>query len=145
MNKKIGIITWHYFTNFGSALQAYALQRSVQVLGYNVEILNYRDKKYGKYHGSKIYFQAVVHALTSKINRIFAHFSFPFQYFQGRYIKETKLVQDSQKLSSLCKKYDAIICGSDQIWAPNVFNPIYMLDFVPDDIPKISYAASRVE
>ncbi len=35
-----------------------------------------------------------------------------------------------------------VVCGSDQIWAPNVFNPVYMLDFVPDDIPKISYAAS---
>lgn len=38
--------------------------------------------------------------------------------------------------------YNAVICGSDQIWAPNVFNPLYMLSFVPDKTKKLSYAAS---
>lgn len=142
MKKKVGIITWHYFPNFGSALQAYALQKTVQTLDYNVKILNYRDKKYGIYHGSKMHLQSIVHGLASKTNRLSSRFSYPFQYFQHRYIKETKLVQNKQKLPSFCGNFDAIICGSDQIWAPNVFDPVYMLDFVPDDIPKISYAAS---
>ena len=45
-------------------------------------------------------------------------------------------------LPQVSKSFDTIICGSDQIWAPNVYNPIYMLDFVPDNINKVSYAAS---
>ena len=32
-NKKIGILTWHYYSNFGSALQAFALQYSIHALG----------------------------------------------------------------------------------------------------------------
>ena len=42
------------------------------------------------------------------------------------------------------KYYDIIICGSDQIWnlgcSGNDYN--YFLDFVADDVIKISYAAS---
>ena len=31
-NKKVGILTWHYYSNFGSALQAFALQNSIKSL-----------------------------------------------------------------------------------------------------------------
>ena len=29
MKKKVGIITWHYYPDFESVLQAYALQRTI--------------------------------------------------------------------------------------------------------------------
>lgn len=38
--------------------------------------------------------------------------------------------------------FDTFVCGSDQIWAPNVFNDVYMLSFVDDEKKKVSYAAS---
>lgn len=38
--------------------------------------------------------------------------------------------------------FDTFVCGSDQIWAPNVFNDVYMLSFVDDEKEKVSYAAS---
>ena len=31
--RKVGIITWHYYANFGSVLQAYALQEAIRKLG----------------------------------------------------------------------------------------------------------------
>ena len=45
---KVGILTWHYYSNYGSALQAYALQSLLKQQGYNVDIINYRNVKYGK-------------------------------------------------------------------------------------------------
>lgn len=39
-------------------------------------------------------------------------------------------------------KYDAIVCGSDQIWNPNWARRRCFLEFVPDEINKVIYAAS---
>ena len=39
--KKVGIITMHKVPNYGSALQAYALQQKVALLGYDVELIDY--------------------------------------------------------------------------------------------------------
>ena len=51
--KTLGIITIHRIYNYGSVLQAYALQQVCQELGYRVEIIDYNipnsfqsDKKY---------------------------------------------------------------------------------------------------
>ncbi len=49
-NNKIGIITYHKFNNCGSMLQAYALQRYLELSGYDAEIINYiiKDNKENK-------------------------------------------------------------------------------------------------
>ena len=50
MRKSVGIITMHKVINFGSALQAYALQQVVRGLGYDVELIDYKfppQKKVG--------------------------------------------------------------------------------------------------
>ena len=39
--KSIGIITIHKINNYGSVLQAYALQKVCEDLGYKVEIIDY--------------------------------------------------------------------------------------------------------
>ena len=39
--KSIGIITMHKVHNYGSALQAYALQRIISKLGFDCELIDY--------------------------------------------------------------------------------------------------------
>ena len=39
--KSIGIITIHKINNYGSVLQAYALQKVCEDFGYEVEIIDY--------------------------------------------------------------------------------------------------------
>ncbi len=39
---KIGILTFHDTTNFGSTLQAFALEYAIYRLNYNCEIINYQ-------------------------------------------------------------------------------------------------------
>ena len=42
MKNKIGLITFHRSTNFGSCLQAFALYKKIEMMGYQCEIIDYR-------------------------------------------------------------------------------------------------------
>ena len=44
MTKNVGIITYHGAHNYGSVLQAYALQTVIEKIGYNPQIINFRTK-----------------------------------------------------------------------------------------------------
>ena len=43
---KIGILTFHWATNYGAVLQCYALQTYLESLGHEVTIINYKPKQY---------------------------------------------------------------------------------------------------
>ena len=45
MRKTVGIITFHDSINYGALLQAYALQSYIQSLGFEVDIINYKNKE----------------------------------------------------------------------------------------------------
>ena len=40
--KTVGIITVHRLPNWGSAMQAYALQKAINSLGYKSQIIDYK-------------------------------------------------------------------------------------------------------
>jgi len=134
--KKIAVLTWHYYPNFGSALQAYALQEKLTSMGYRVHILDYRNPKYGIVSRTKTFLQGLLGDLLPR--------RFPYSYpaFWHRYMHLTRMTYDKNDLPNFVKRYDVCICGSDQIWAPNVFDSVYLLDFVPDNVARVSYAAS---
>lgn len=137
---KIGIVTWHYHNNIGSNLQAYALQKTIQNLGYNVEFINYHSQKQPII---KRILKEVIIKLNNKFPSSINHKKkFGTYSFQKKYFLNSKVVYNEKSANKIAKNYNIVICGSDQIWAPSVFNPIYFLSFVPDDIPKISYAPS---
>lgn len=142
MKKRIAILTWHYHENFGSALQAYALQECIKEMGYNVKIINYRNLIYGKVNKFKNLSKIFINKILGKKNFLGRRLRTSYSYFHFKFFKQTKLIQDIRLLPSVCRHFYAVICGSDQIWAPNVFNPTYFLDFVDDGTKKLSYAAS---
>lgn len=139
MKKKIGIITWHYHSNFGSALQAYALQYTLCRLGTDAEFINYHKPKYGRSNRIKNLLKI---AIDSTLGLFSERFRFASVNFGHKYIRVGELTMDENRLQDLSKKYDIIVCGSDQIWAPNLFDPIYFASFAPPKTRKISYAAS---
>ena len=140
MKKEIGILTWHYYRNFGSALQAYALQTSLKNLGFNVKLINYRNSKFEKAIPLKRKLCYFASKTIAKIPR-FTKFKDNFLEFQIDYLKETKLYYDN-KTSKIYEDYSTVISGSDQIWAPSVYNEVYFQEYVPDTVNKISYASS---
>ena len=65
MAKYVGIITFHASHNYGSMLQAYALQQIVLSLGLKCEIINFRTER------QKLFYQPIFNRGTSlgKIKR----------------------------------------------------------------------------
>lgn len=43
--KTVGIVNFHAAINYGSALLAYALQRTISDMGYDCQIINYQPKR----------------------------------------------------------------------------------------------------
>lgn len=141
--KKLGVLTWHYYPNYGSRLQAYAICRYLRISGFDVILINYRNKLYGRSSFlRKLCFSCIFLIPQNVFEQISKKLAFASQRFDKKHLPQTKEVNTEEQLRVLSNNYDSIICGSDQIWAPNVYNPIYMLNFVPDSINKISYAAS---
>lgn len=140
---KVGIITWHYFLNFGSALQAYALKISIEKCGHYARIINYRMPK----HGVPNYYKDKARVAVSKLfykrdSLLGRQITYPFLRFQSDYLKLGCASSEKEWLTNQFQKFDCIVCGSDQIWAPNVLDATYLLEEVPDSIRKVSYAAS---
>lgn len=149
--KSIGIITIHKIYNYGSALQAYALQRECENLGYKVEIIDYNFPN--EFHVSH---QNVVeeHQKTSTTEPRWIKLLFAFailkqhkgiQRFVRRYLNLSKNQYNSpQELLDNSPKYDIYLTGSDQLWSPRYCkgDPAFMLHFAPDHAKIISYASS---
>ena len=83
---KIGTITFHCSYNFGSALQAYALQEYLLKLGHDVHIIDYRSRNFNEYKILRLNrlksFIADIFFLRGNIRR-----KNSFQSFWRRYFK----------------------------------------------------------
>lgn len=147
--KKIGIITYHRAYNYGSALQAYALNKYLRKRGFLVETIDFRterqDKLYEIFESNKN-IMCIARNMQSLIyyKKLKTHKK-SFEKFWSNYIAITSNSYTAYKeLEDLNEEYDYFICGSDQIWNPNCldFDPVYMLSFVKDKKKCISYAPS---
>lgn len=140
-NMSIGTITFHWGTNYGAVLQAYALQQQIKKLGYNTEIIDYIPLKVKLY---KIIINLINFDLKSIVKEI------KFNRFRRQHLKLSKRTYyRNQDLIKYCNGYDAYICGSDQIWnqsfvlrAEGKPTLSYYLNFVGDGKIRLSYATS---
>ena len=145
-NSKIATLTFHRAVNYGAVLQTYALQKSIEELGFNSEVLDYRSpfletlhnpKDLSKYKSLIHYIYAVLKNRVKKDNRK------AFCDFRDKYIKTSKEYDNESVLTSE-EEYDAFVVGSDQVWNYKCtdFDKTYFLDFVKNSNKKHSYAAS---
>lgn len=151
-NIKVDILTFHASHNFGSVMQAYALQRYILSKGYDCKIVNYRPKsqkdKYSVFplHNGLIplvrFFLQISH-LPEKIR-----YYRKYETFISSHLLLTKEVNKKSELNYL-EQYDILISGSDQIWAYSIpefltskedIRSVYYWAFA--DGYKISYASS---
>jgi len=149
MKKRTATITWVNFYNFGTSLQAFALQKVIHSLGFENEII---DDKYvqrkmrGKLFPIKRFLLNMRDCMKSFGNKHQTLFNENIRVIRRQYhdFHENYLSINSQSknLSKIDNQYDIFICGSDQIWNPSDanFSPFYYLDFT--NKKKISYAPS---
>jgi hypothetical protein len=143
---KIGIITFHWATNYGAILQCYALQTYLEDMGHDVYIINYRPKNYKKTL-LKCFFTPRVWSYSSNVKAYIKEQK--LEKFRKKYLNETKLYESLEELQSNPPKLDVYVCGSDQIWNPSFTmfgegkpTPAYFLNFGKDGIKRIAYAVS---
>lgn len=139
-NKKIGLITWHYYDNVGSNLQAYAIYKTISDNGGDCKFINYRKKEFDDNIVKK--YIKIFCSFLNKIGIIddLSNYSFKSRQFQKKYFKMTPKC-NNYNIKKYSDKFDIFICGSDQIWAPSVFDENYLLSFTCSK-NKFSYAAS---
>lgn len=146
--KRIGIVTVYRNINFGSNLQTFALQQILLRLGYKPENLNVIDKYKVNFLYSllKKSYHLIVHIIKSfsKLYRVKYKRILLFKKYVSDYIYSSDYSCSQIDILEKSGKeiYDYYICGSDQIWAPNQFNPYFFLSFCKDKNRNIAYAPS---
>lgn len=145
---KIGTITFHCAYNFGSALQTYALRKYLTNLGHDVHVIDYCSEDFRNY---KIFRNNGIKSVISDL--LFLNGNLKrrsnFQKFWHEYFNLTDRKYSGEnadfQLSEDFKNYDALICGSDQIWNLDcTLGPIapFFLSFASNETKKIAYAPS---
>lgn len=133
---KIGILTFHYSNNYGALLQTYALSKVLIQLGFEPMIINRIPKQ-------NIGCKTVKSTLRQLVNK---HFLKSFTQFRIDHLENiTRPLLRECDLKEVVETFDAVIVGSDQVWRMEYTTGLELnnfLDFVPDHISKISYAAS---
>ena len=138
---QIGLLTWHYYKNVGSNLQAYAIQTAIESLGYSCAFLNYRGEH--KDNPFKALVRGSVSTVCKVIPKVVPEIYRAESYrFQETWFKMTKPIYGKENIKELIPNFDLFLCGSDQIWAPNVLNDAYLFSFLDESKPRCSYAAS---
>lgn len=145
-NKKIAIMTWYTYNNYGSVLQAYALRQKIKDYDYDiVDMVNYEPHIQNTTLLEKITVKNIKRKLLyrqEEVNHLVNEKNMKFDNFRNNNFTFTTKCNDATELFLLNDQYDKFICGSDQIWAPTVFDENYFLSFVNNDDKKISYAPS---
>ena len=138
----VGILTFPNSASYGAALQMYALYHTVEILGHTPEVINYKNSymKQQKHVSTRIRFRRNMSNLL--------HFQMfrKFDLFERRNMIKYPGMQISnpQRLIEISKRYDAVICGSDQVWNPDITGGdlSYFLNFCDDNTKRVAYAPS---
>ena len=150
--KKIGTLTFHRAKNFGSVLQAYALQRFLeQVADANgVQIDNRiiditpraQEQIYALYKKGMHPKTLVKNAVAFRYRRALRKKIEKYDRFIAQRLPLTAPCNE-EELPQVADGMDYVLCGSDQIWNVRAgdFEPWFYLDF-PTKAKKVSYATS---
>lgn len=150
---KIGIITFHRAENYGSVLQAYALNHYIRMIlpEAEVEEVDYESEvQHGLYRiftkpKSILGLARFVHTLCNY--KALACKKKKFIDFIDKYIPLSSSIHGDiteSELIDYATKYDILICGSDQIWNMRCAdsNEFYFLSFATGKTKKVAYAPS---
>lgn len=148
MGKKIGILTTYFASNYGAALQPFALKRTLEMMGYDVEMLPYKQEDIYN-HYNPLYARKFIRKNLVKI----IQYCFKLKYLLPRDKKfkafvATYITNGVKKLTkSVPQDKNYYFIGSDQLWrtfgADEHFDDVYCGFFTTQKgAKKIAYAVS---
>ncbi len=161
MSKKIGCVICYTknHNNYGTSLQAYAMLKKIQDMGFDLDVINY-VKCLTFIEKLKYVWNAF---RCGELKKVFRNFTIKKNAKQNpSYAHNLRVRTDSvnaykkvkiepllknyvgyERLHMGSKRYDAVVVGSDQVWTPlSLPNKFFNLLFVDDSVKKIAYASS---
>lgn len=149
IEKKVGILTFHRAKNYGSVLQAYALQKYLaDKLGIENELIDYIPSGQEEFYKLFVPITNIRNLIGNILKLSIANkYKKRKDAFQGFLSSNLAISKEKysgfNKNSLLSNQYSLIITGSDQIWNTECadFSWDYLLENV-HGLKKISYAAS---
>lgn len=154
---KAAVLTWcdnNGPTNYGQILQCYAMQYLVRERGYEPIVVQYRRKddrdtvkhnfsnrnwlgrllneRYERYYNLKV----IEGEETPRVRH--------FKEFIEKYIPLSPPCYTKEMVEDITEDCEVLICGSDQIWNPIWFDPVWFLDFGTAEQKRIAYAPSGI-
>lgn len=143
---KVGILTTYFAANFGAMLQPYALKRVLELQGYDVEFIRYKQQAVYESHKAFSIQRIFAKGIAAAIGNLLA---LPFAMVQDKRMQAFKrmyLQTPDDFVDTIPQDKDYYLFGSDQIWNPintNGFDDIYFGAFpTKEEAKKIAYAAS---
>lgn len=155
---KIGIVTWFSGSNYGTNLQAIALQQYLRNIGHEVQIVNFvvntkdvvkltmfqkltdwkmlgtRIKRQPEKYMQKLAYLKYGNEILGRDKKLIAT------------VREkcclTQKINDKKELISTFNSFELLITGSDQIWNPEEYHRFYFADYDEVTTRRISYAPS---
>lgn len=138
--KNICIVTWYKSSNYGTCLQAIALNKVLKDMGFEPYML-----EYGRYYTYKdlgrVIRKVKKRVLASRVQQTNSEKNNNIQRCINDNLKFVS-VKTKKLQSETFSLIDCFLVGSDQVWNPDHFDEVYLLDFVPSSIRKGAYATS---
>lgn len=146
---RIGVMTFLHNENYGSALQAWALQQTLLQMGYDAWAIDYRPSAREKAlnllasgNSPALLLDGIRKRKVKRGQAGARDKAAGFAAFQKNHLRLTAPCADTAALRAAGQSFHGLICGSDQIWSPLWLNPAYFLNFAESWQPKLAYAAS---
>lgn len=118
---KVGILTFSAAHNFGAVLQCFGLFKTIQQLGFDVKVIDYRPDYLATYKpvfGWRQFLNRHLVSLPSRYTnfRYWRRIYDGYMDFKSDNLKMTHAIYNETDLKEISSKFDFIIIGSDQIW-----------------------------
>lgn len=137
---KIGLLTFHDTTNFGSLLQTFGLYKKILDLGYDIEVVDYQCKSIMKREIPKHF--SFLQSPRNLIKDILLGTT-----IRKKYGALSKFLQNNMKLSNRCdidtikqisSSFDKFVVGSDIVWGMDIIEGdlTYFLNFESESKKK---------
>ncbi len=146
---RVGVITFLHNDNYGSSLQAYALQRVIRELGHECKHLDYAPDRKEKIlnllrsgNSPKLIAEGLRRKSVKAGQQGAREKSASIPAFYARRMNLGPKCRNIPELRTAAGSIDTLVCGSDQIWNPVWLNPAYFGVFAPEKVKKVAYAAS---
>lgn len=150
-SERVAILTRTSTNNFGTILQAYALQNYISSLGFETYVIDDsipRNEYINAFATDKpktSIKERLYYSFDHFVEKVQLLYSLKFKHNTAKFKKNSIMYFTPKDTQELNTRFDIFVSGSDQIWAvsaePSLFS-FFMQDFVSDKKTQISYAVS---